>query len=86
MRCRHDFNMFMAWVIGEWKARILKSDRCLSGRDGRQCSVSRLLFADVAVLYADGEECLRRMVNEIGVVCETRKLKVHVKNGKVISV
>ena len=47
--------------------------------------MSSLLFADDAVLFADGKECLRRMVNEMGVVCNG-KLGENVNKSKVVKV
>ena len=43
-------------------------------------------LADDAVLTAESEECLQRMVNEIGVMCGRRKLQVNVNKGKVTKV
>ena len=80
------FNLYMDGVVREWKARIMNAGVCLNERDGRQCRVSSLLFADDAVLIADSEECLQRMVNEMGVVCGRRKLKVNVNKSKVMKV
>ena len=37
-----------------------------------------------AVLIADSYECQQRMVNQMGVVCGRRKLKVNEKNSKVM--
>ena len=37
-----------------------------------------MLHADNAVLIADGEGCIERMVNEHGMVCGRRKLKLKV--------
>ena len=48
--------------------------------------VGSLLFADDAVQIADSEECLQRMVNEMGVVCGRRKLKINVNKDKVMKV
>ena len=48
--------------------------------------MNSLLHADIAVLIADGEGCIQRMVNEIGVVCGRRKLKVNVNRSKVLKI
>ena len=45
------------------------------------------MFAtDDAELIADGEECLQRMVNEIGMLCGRRKLKINVNKSRVMKV
>ena len=80
------FNLYMDGVVREWKARIMNAGVCLNESDGRQCRVSSLLFADDAVLIADSEECLQRMMNEMGVVCGMRELKVNVNKSKVMKV
>ena len=55
-------------------------------RDGRQYRASSLLFVDDALLIADdGEECFQRMVNEMGVVCGRKKLKLNVNKSKVMN-
>ena len=41
-----------------------------------------MLFAEDALLIADSEDCLQRIVNEIGVLCGRRKLKVNVNKSK----
>jgi len=43
-----------------------------------------LLFADDTALVASTEERLQRLVDEFGVVCERRKLKVNVGKSKVM--
>ena len=43
-------------------------------------------FADDAVLIANSEDCLQRIMNEMGVVCERRKLKVSVNKSSYESV
>ena len=56
----------------------MNADISLNEGDERQHRVSSLMFADNIILIADSEECLLRMVNEIGVVCGRSKLKVRV--------
>ena len=48
--------------------------------------MSDLLFADAAVLNADSEECMHRMVIEIEVVFGRIKLKVNEKEKQVMKV
>ena len=40
-------------------------------KEMEECRMSSFLFADdaVPVMIADSEECLQRMVNDMGVVC-----------------
>ena len=45
-----------------------------------------LLFVDDAVAIARGEECLQRMVNEVGIVYGRRKPQVDVNKFKVMKV
>ena len=70
-------------AVREWKTRIMNVGVCLNERDGRQCRARSLLFADDAVLIADSEEYLQRMVNEMGVVCGRRKLKINLNKSKL---
>ena len=55
----------------------MNADVSLNGGDGTRCRVSSLLSADDAVLIADSEVCLQRVVNEMEVVCGRKKLKVN---------
>ena len=59
------FNLSRDGAVGEWKAWIMNAGVCLNERDGRQYRASSLLFTDNAVLIADDEECLQRMLNEM---------------------
>ena len=52
------FNLFMHGAIRKWKATIMNAGACLNERDGKQCRVNSILFANDAVLIADSEECL----------------------------
>ena len=63
------FNLFMDGVVRQLNASITNAGVCLNQRDGRQRSVSSLLFSDDEVLIAEGEECLQKMLNEMEVVC-----------------
>ena len=58
------FNLLINGAISEWKAGILNAGICLSGRDGLLCRVSSLLFVEDAVLFADCENYLQRMMNQ----------------------
>ena len=51
---------------------------------GGRFEINQLLFADDAVLMADSEEKLCRLVSEFGRLCERRKLKVNVGMSKVM--
>ena len=51
------FNAFIYAIMRERKARIINIDVCENDRDGRQCRMSSLLFADEAEPIADSEEC-----------------------------
>ena len=50
------------------------------------CRVNSLLFADDAALIYNSEECLQRMVNEMGVMCGWIKLYINVNKSKVMKV
>ncbi len=52
--------------------------------DGREWSLSQLLFADDTALVADSEMRLRQLVEEFGRVCQRRKLKVNGSKSKVM--
>ena len=56
----------------------------MNERDRRQHRGSSLLFADNAVLIADCEECLQRMVYEMGLMCVRRNLGINVNKSKVM--
>ena len=62
-------NLFMDGVVRERKGKDHECGVCLNQKDGRQCKVSSLWFAD-------SEECLQRNVNEMGVVCGIIIMKV----------
>ncbi len=52
--------------------------------NGEVGSVVTWLFAEDAVLPAESEEDLQRVVNEFYSVCKRRKLKVNVGKSKVM--
>ncbi len=52
--------------------------------DGREWSLSQLLFADDMALVADSEGRLRQLVEEFGRMCKRRKLKVDGSKSKVM--
>ena len=56
----------------------------MRAQNGHEWEVSQLLFADDTALVAATEEKLQRLVDEFGVVCERRKLKVNVGKSKVM--
>ena len=78
------FNVYMDGVVREVKMRTLGRGVKLREQNGREWEVSQLLFADDTALVADSEERLQRLVDEFGVVCERRKLKVNVGKSKVM--
>ena len=55
----------------------------LSANSGR-FQINQLLFADDTALVADSEEKLCRLVSELGRVCERRRLRINVRQSKVI--
>ena len=78
------FNVYMDGVVREVKMRTLGRGLEMSERGGREWEVSQLLFADDTALVASTEERLQRLVDEFGVVCERRKLRVNVGKSKVM--
>ena len=75
------FNVYMDTVVREVGMRTLERGVRLDDWEMGQC-----LFADDTVLMADSEEKLQNVVNEFGVVCHKRKLKVNVGKSKVMKV
>ena len=73
------FIVHMDGVVREVKMRTL--DRGLLLKEQNGCE---LLFADDTALVASTEERLQRLVNEFGVVCERRKLRVNIGKSKVM--
>ncbi len=53
------FNVYMVGVVREVHARILGRGLNLVNAEGREWSLSQLLFADDMALVADSEERLR---------------------------
>ena len=78
------FNVFMDGVVREVKMRTMERGLMLKGQNGWEWEVSQLLFADDTALVASTEERLQRLVNEFGVVCEKRKLRVNIGKSKVM--
>ena len=78
------FNVYMDGVVREVKMRTLGRGLEMRTRNGQEWEVSQLLFADDTALVAATEEELQRLVEEFGVVCERRKLKVNVGKSKVM--
>ncbi len=56
----------------------------LVNADGREWSLSQLLFTDDTTLVADSEGTLKQLVEEFGRVCKRRKLKVNGRRSKVM--
>ena len=52
---------------------LLMNHVCMAESDGRQCRVCTLLFANDAILIADSEQCVQRMVSIMRVVGGRRK-------------
>ena len=77
----------MDGVAKKQKATIINTRACLNARDGGHGSLSGLLFVREAVLIAESEECVQRMdgVNEMGVLCGRRKLKVNMHKGNDVT-
>ena len=79
------FNMYMDGVVKEVDARVMGRGVDLEW-EGQKWKINKLLYADDAVLMADSEENLQRMVNVFEGVCMRRKLKVNVSKSKVMVV
>ena len=77
------FNIFMDGVMKEWKMRI-QGEGAELNENGKLWKVPSCLYADDAVLFAESEEKLQRMVSEFNCVCERRKLKVNAGKSKVM--
>ena len=77
------FNIFMDGVMKEVKMRIRNEGAGLM-KDGIEWKIPACLYADDAVLFAESEEELQRMVSAFDKVCERRKLKVNAKKSKVM--
>ena len=78
------FNVYMDGVVREVKMRTLGRGLGMKEQNGHEWEVSQLLFADDTALVAGTEEKLQRLVDEFGVVCKRRKLKVNVGKSKVM--
>ena len=74
------FNVYMDGVVQEVNVRVLGKGLELLSANGDRFEMNQLLFA---ALVDDSEEKLCRLVSEFARVCERRKLRVNVGNGKV---
>ena len=68
----------------EVNVKVLGKGMELLNVNGGRFEINQLLFADGTALVADSEEKLCRLVSEFGRVCERRKLRVNVGQGKVM--
>ncbi len=76
------FNVYMDGVMKELSMRTQEGvDLMLNGR---RLKVPTCLYADDAVLFAESEQKLQKMVNEFDRVCVQRKLKINVGKSKVM--
>ena len=71
-------------MLREVNASVMGHGQGLVDERDSMWELNQLLFADDAVLVADSEEKLRRLVTEFGRVCERRKLKVNAGKSKVM--
>ena len=78
------FNVFMDRVVREVKMITLGRGLGMKGENGCEWKVSQLLFADDTALVVSTEERLQRLIDEIRVMCERRKLRVNVVKSKVL--
>ena len=65
-------------------ATVLVKGMELLNANGSRFEINQLLFADDTALVADSEEKFCGLVSEFGRICERRKLRVNVGEGKVI--
>ena len=73
----------MNGVVRQGNVRVLGKGLELLSVNGGRVEINQLLFADDTALVADSEK-LYRLVSEFGRVCDKRKLRVNVGNGKVM--
>ena len=78
------FNVYMDGVVPEVNARMFGKGLELLNVNGGRFEINQLLSADDTVLTADSEEKLCRLVSEVGIVCDRRKLRVNVGKSKVM--
>ena len=77
------FNVYMDGVIKEVKAKIAGAGVKMY-ESGDMWKVWTCLYADDAVLVAESESELQKVVNEFERVCTRRKLKVNVSKSKIM--
>ena len=77
------FNIYMDGVMKEFRMRTAGKGAKMF-KNGRMWTVPACLYADDAVLFAESEQELQRMVTEFDRVCERRKLRVNVGKSKVM--
>src|SRR5678816_1094748 len=79
------FNLYMDGVMKELEVGVaLEGVRMME--NGREWRVSYLLYADDLVLCGESEESLRGLVEEFGMVCKRRGLKINVDKSMVMVV
>ena len=84
MSCLHScFNVNMDGVVQEVNAWMLGKGLDQLGANGGRFEISLQLFGDDTAPVADSEEKLRRLVSELGRVCEKIKFRVNVGKNKV---
>ena len=77
------FNVYRDGVVREVNVRVLGKRLELLNANGGRFEINQLLFADDTALVADSEEKLCILVNDIGRVCERRKLRANVGKSKL---
>ena len=77
------FNIYMDGVMREFKVRT-QGEGAKMNRNGREWMVPACLYADDAVLFAESELKLQKLVKEFDRVCDRRKLKVNEGKSKVM--
>ncbi len=77
------FSIYVDGCIREMKVRVRDLSARLSVRGVEQPWVAGL-YADDTVLFAESEEVLQRIVDELDRICKRRKLKVNTSKSKVM--
>ena len=78
-----DYLIYIWMVVREVNVRVLGNGLELLSANGGRFEINQLLFADETALVADSDK-LCRLVNEVGRLCERRKLKVNLGKSKVM--